>query len=92
MAVPAVQRRYVFSGMKQHYTDLLTCDPPSGPRICLGQQFALVEASYLLVRLLQQYDSIEPFDRADMAKMRKGMGLTMWPADGVKVRLHQAKA
>lgn len=47
-----------------------------GPRICLGQQFALVEASFLLVRLLHEFDAIEPTD-PDMAKMRKGVALTM---------------
>lgn len=31
----------------------------AGPRICLGQQFALNEASYFLIRLLQVYDGFE---------------------------------
>jgi cytochrome P450 len=30
-----------------------------GPRICLGQQFALIEAGYILVRLLQRFDAFE---------------------------------
>ncbi|KAK5722920.1 hypothetical protein LTR17_014133 [Elasticomyces elasticus] len=46
-----------------------------GPRVCIGQQFALVEASYLIVRLLQRYDKIEPVDTALMKKGRKGLGL-----------------
>ncbi|CAN3372100.1 hypothetical protein DIURU_000406 [Diutina rugosa] len=29
-----------------------------GPRICLGQQFALTEASYVLVRLLQTFETL----------------------------------
>lgn len=33
-----------------------------GPRICIGQQFALTEAGYTVVRLLQRYDAIEGFD------------------------------
>lgn len=33
-----------------------------GPRICLGQQFALTEASYVTVRLLQMFDHLESFD------------------------------
>ncbi|KXL51422.1 hypothetical protein M433DRAFT_386533 [Acidomyces richmondensis BFW] len=61
-----------------------------GPRICLGQQFALTEASFVLVRVLQQFDAIEPANRAQMQKLRKEQGITMWPADGVKVRLHRA--
>ncbi|KAJ9659639.1 hypothetical protein H2198_003053 [Neophaeococcomyces mojaviensis] len=33
-----------------------------GPRICLGQQFALTEAGYVIVRLLQKFDKIENLD------------------------------
>lgn len=33
-----------------------------GPRICIGQQFALTEAGYTVVRLLQRYDAIEGLD------------------------------
>ncbi|KIJ47973.1 hypothetical protein M422DRAFT_226077 [Sphaerobolus stellatus SS14] len=31
----------------------------AGPRICLGQQFALNEASYFMIRLLQHFDQFE---------------------------------
>ncbi|KAI0073816.1 cytochrome P450 [Panus rudis PR-1116 ss-1] len=31
----------------------------AGPRICLGQQFAYNETSFMLIRLLQQFSSIE---------------------------------
>lgn len=31
----------------------------AGPRICLGQQFAYNEVSYTLIKLLQEFDSIE---------------------------------
>jgi cytochrome P450 len=30
-----------------------------GPRICLGQQFALTEVGYVLTRLIQKFDRIE---------------------------------
>lgn len=33
-----------------------------GPRICLGQQFALTESSYTIVRLLQIFKHLELFD------------------------------
>jgi len=61
-----------------------------GPRICLGQQFALTEASFLVVRLLQEFDEIEPVDRTGMERFRKAIGITMWPGEGVRVRLHRA--
>lgn len=48
-----------------------------GPRVCLGQQFALTEAAFLLVRLLREFDGVEPVDGGEMRKMKKGMGLTM---------------
>ena len=37
-----------------------------GPRVCLGQEFGLTEASYTTVRLLQRFPRIEAgtFDRA----------------------------
>lgn len=33
-----------------------------GPRICLGQQFALTEASYVTVRLMQEFETLESKD------------------------------
>lgn len=61
-----------------------------GPRICLGQQFALVEVSYVIVRMLQHFDAIDPIKREEMSKMKKGLSLTVVPAEGVRVRLHKA--
>lgn len=61
-----------------------------GPRICLGQQFALTEASYLLVTLLHEFDAIEPVDRTEMAKLKKAMGVTMWPGGEAKMRFRKA--
>ncbi|KAE9972846.1 hypothetical protein BLS_008316 [Venturia inaequalis] len=62
-----------------------------GARICLGQQYALTEASYLLVRLVQRFDRIEFVGEAEGGRLKKGFGLTMFPADGVKVRLRRAE-
>ena len=48
-----------------------------GPRVCLGQQFALTEAGFVLVRLLREFDAIEAVNEGEMRKMKKGLGLTM---------------
>lgn len=64
--------------------------PSLGPRVCLGQQFALVEASYVIIRILQTFDAIVPGDVMEMSRLRKGLGLTLWPRDGVPVKFHRA--
>ncbi|TDZ23240.1 Cytochrome P450 monooxygenase alt2 [Colletotrichum orbiculare MAFF 240422] len=33
-----------------------------GPRICIGQQLALTEAGYVIVRMLQRYETVEGLD------------------------------
>jgi len=55
-----------------------------GPRICVGQQFALTEASYTIVRLLQEFGGIE--DR-DGTPWREQLALTLASANGVKVAM-----
>ncbi|EMG50164.1 Cytochrome P450 52A10 [Candida maltosa Xu316] len=57
-----------------------------GPRICLGQQFALTEASYVLVRLIQSFETLElspdaPYPPAKLTH------LTMCLFDGAPVRI-----
>lgn len=37
-----------------------------GPRICIGQQFALTQMSYLVTRLLQTFDEVEAVDDGPM--------------------------
>ncbi|RHZ48508.1 cytochrome P450 [Aspergillus thermomutatus] len=59
-----------------------------GPRICIGQQFALTEAGYVLVRLLQRFDAIE--DMQPHLEIRHSLNLTSAPADNVTVRLREA--
>ena len=59
-------------------------------RICLGQQFALTEAGYVTVRLLQKFDRID--GSAHVGKdIRWFLTLTGRPMDGVKLRLHAAE-
>ncbi|KAI4234438.1 MAG: hypothetical protein L6R40_006757 [Gallowayella cf. fulva] len=55
-----------------------------GPRICIGQQFALTEASYITVRLLQEFDRIEC---RDQEVWREKIGLTCTGLGGCKVSL-----
>ncbi|KAF7861911.1 hypothetical protein EAF04_007792 [Stromatinia cepivora] len=58
-----------------------------GPRICLGQQFALTETSYLMVRMLQRFDKIEALNPDEVVK--HNLTLVNGPP-GVNVRLHTA--
>lgn len=58
-----------------------------GPRICLGQQFALTEAGYVLVRMLQKYDNIENLDKE--AVIKSNVSITSSPVQ-TYVRLHKA--
>ncbi|KAK1579249.1 cytochrome P450 [Colletotrichum navitas] len=59
-----------------------------GPRICLGQQFALTEAGYLIVRLLQRFKSMEWL--GPEGKPRKVLHFTLAPRDGVNIKLQYA--
>lgn len=56
-----------------------------GPRICIGQQFALTEIAYVLVRFVQRVDEI---DGSQMGGVSHGLALTNSPGNGVNVRLH----
>ena len=58
-----------------------------GPRICLGQQFALTSAGFTTVRLVQQFDVLE---NLDPDRIRQNCTLTSCSMNGVKVRMHQA--
>lgn len=55
-----------------------------GPRICVGQQFALTEASYTIVRLMQEFGAVE--DR-DGSAWLEGLALTLACGNGVKVAM-----
>jgi cytochrome P450 len=58
-----------------------------GPRICLGQQYALTEASYVTVRLVQEFSKIES---RDPGPWEEGLTLTLSSLNGVKVSLTPA--
>ncbi|KAL8895219.1 MAG: hypothetical protein Q9207_008256 [Kuettlingeria erythrocarpa] len=55
-----------------------------GPRNCIGQQFALTEASYTATRLLQSFSDIE---NRDPKPWTESIGATLFSANGVKVAL-----
>lgn len=60
-----------------------------GPRICLGQQYALTEASYVVLRILQKYESIEAADGTSHDEVPLSSSLTTAPALAT-VRLRKA--
>ncbi|KAI0197527.1 putative N-alkane-inducible cytochrome P450 [Astrocystis sublimbata] len=55
-----------------------------GPRICIGQQKALYEASYIVVRLVQTFARLEP---RDSQPWQEHVALTLSNVHGTKVAL-----
>ena len=55
-----------------------------GPRICLGQQYALTEATYVLVRMAQNFEKLESRDSRPWTEK---ITLTASSANGVRVGL-----
>ncbi|KAI9811427.1 MAG: hypothetical protein M1827_005410 [Pycnora praestabilis] len=58
-----------------------------GPRICIGQQFALTEASYVTIRLMQEFSKVES---RDDEPWREWLTLTCASYGGAKVALTPA--
>ena len=57
-----------------------------GPRACVGQQKALMEASYVVVRVLQEYSNIESRDEREWTGH---VQMTSKSANGCKLSLTQ---
>lgn len=57
-----------------------------GPRICVGQQYALLEASYTTIRLVQTFSRIESRDERPW---REWLTLTLASGTGCKVALYE---
>ena len=55
-----------------------------GPRICIGQQFALTEACYVTVRLMQEFEGIESRDPEPWTEQ---LVMTLMGKNGAKVAL-----
>jgi cytochrome P450 len=63
-----------------------------GPRICIGQQFALTEMSYVLCRLFQKYERVESHMEAiDGGDPTLKAEIVLQPGDGVKVSFWEAR-
>lgn len=57
-----------------------------GPRICLGQQFALTEASYVIVRLIQMFPNLTSAYEGEYPP-KKMLHLTMSMFEGVPIKM-----
>ncbi|TVY93097.1 Cytochrome P450 monooxygenase [Lachnellula willkommii] len=53
-----------------------------GPRVCIGQQFALMEVSYMVVRILQTFRGLES---RDTEEWKENLSATLSSLNGVKV-------
>ncbi|TID18758.1 cytochrome P450 [Venturia nashicola] len=62
-----------------------------GPRICIGQQFALTEASYVIVRLVQSVEELKGVGIPAFGMEKHNLSLTNCPANGVNVQLKMAR-
>lgn len=60
-----------------------------GPRICLGQQFALTEASFTIAKLLLAFRGLEGAPTAKTGEPKLQVSLTMSIAGGVPVRFNK---
>ncbi|KAL4954541.1 putative cytochrome P450 family protein [Aspergillus filifer] len=61
----------------------------AGPRICVGQQLALMKAGYFAVRLVQRFDKLEDVNVGRRIRCKVSLGNS--PADPVELRLHEAR-
>jgi hypothetical protein len=53
------------------------------------EQYALNEASFVVVKILQRFDLIEALDKGPIIK---GMSLTLSPLKGTKIKMHRASS
>lgn len=63
-----------------------------GPRVCLGQEFALLEAGFTIVRLLQTFETIERTEKsfeAPVGEEKQVLTLVVSSGDGCWVRMRR---
>jgi hypothetical protein len=53
------------------------------------EQYALNEASFVVVKMLQRFDTIKALNKGPI---RKGLSLTLFPLDGVQIKMHRANS
>ena len=58
-----------------------------GPRICVGQRYALTEVGYVLVRMVQEFQTVESRDPGPWVE---NLTLTLCSFNGTKVALTPA--
>ena len=63
-----------------------------GPRICIGQQFALTEMGYVLTRLFQRFERVDNLmAEVDGGEPTLKAEIVLQPGDGVRVRFWGAR-
>jgi cytochrome P450 len=61
-----------------------------GPRICIGQQFALTEMGYTIVRMLQRFERVENFmQNVDGGNPMLKAEIVLQPGQGVRVGFYE---
>ncbi|KAK6825109.1 cytochrome P450 [Apiospora arundinis] len=99
------RRRDIYPPVTAEFADPLTFSPErwynwqpkawefvpfnGGPRICVGQNFALTEMAYFMVRILQRYERLEY--RGDWAAQLHKADIVGRPSLGVPVALFEAE-
>ncbi|KAF2094166.1 cytochrome P450 [Rhizodiscina lignyota] len=61
-----------------------------GPRICVGQNFALTEMAYTIVRIVQRYERIEY--RGDWDQQYHKVEIVGTPGHGIPIAMYEAKS
>ncbi|KAL9059030.1 MAG: hypothetical protein Q9162_001418 [Coniocarpon cinnabarinum] len=79
-------------GTLQEHIDWAYAPFNGGPRVCLGKDFALLEAYYVIIRIVQTFPQIRlPADEKVEPIGAEGQvfSLTVAPADGCRVQLNE---